>query len=95
MEVMDVSQPDTMRKLQGDRVLVYRHSESGHLLLAHVMTLVRVVGVDGQEMRLVNRDSKDRRPSWAFTQVWLDKLRPAPVGNKQNAKWEVTLKAKV
>ena len=83
-----------MLSLQGDRVLIYQHAEhNGSLLLAHVLTLVRVVDVDRQEMRLVNRDSKERDPDWSFTQVWLDKLRPARE-NKHNAKWEVTLKAK-
>lgn len=94
MDAAEVKQldPDAMRKLQGDRVLVYRHADNGHLLLAHVLTLVRVIGVDRQEMRLVNRDSKERQPDWSFTPVWFDKLRPAPE-NKQSAKWQVTLKA--
>lgn len=92
---MNVADPETMLSLQGDRVLVYKHAENnGTLLLAYVLTLVRVVDVGRQEMRLVNRDSKDRQPDWLCTQVWLDKLRPAPAGNKQNAKWEVTLKSK-
>lgn len=81
-----------MLSLQGNRVLIYRHTDNnGSLLLAHVLTLVRVMDVDRQEMRLVNRDSKERQPDWAFTQVWLDKLRPAAV-NKHSAQWEVTLK---
>jgi len=91
---MNVADPATMLSLQGDRVLVYKHTENnGSLLLVHVLTLVRVVDVDRQEMRLVNRDSKDRQPDWACTQVWVDKLRPARE-NKHNAKWEVTLKSK-
>lgn len=93
---MNVDDPATMLSLQGDRVLVYKHSNSennGALLLAYVLTLVRVIDIGRQEMRLVNRDSKERQPDWAFTQVWLEKLRPARE-NKQNAKWEVTLKCK-
>lgn len=92
---MNVADPATMLSLQGDRVLVYKHNSenNGSLLLAYVLTLVRVIDIGRQEMRLVNRDSKDRQPDWAFTQVWLEKLRPARE-NKLNAKWEVTLKSK-
>lgn len=89
----DITDPANMLAVQGDRVLVYKHSDNGHLLLAHVLTLVRVIDVGGQEMRLVNRDDKMRLPDWAFTQKWYDVLRSAPE-NKQGAKWEVTLKLK-
>ena len=75
--------------VQGDRVIVYKHVESG-LELAHVLTIVRVMS-DRQEMRLVNRDSKSRQPDWAFSQKWYDRLRPA-AENTLRAKWEVTLK---
>ncbi len=89
---MNVTDTDTMRSLQGDRVLIYRHAaNNGALLLAHVMTLVRRIDVGGQELRLVNKDERTGQPDWAFTQNWLDKLRPAPA-NKHNAKWQVTLK---
>lgn len=93
---MNVDDPATMLSLQGDRVLVYKHSNSennGALLLAYVLTLVRVIDIGRQEMRLVNRDSKERQPDWPCTQIWVDKLRPARE-NKHSAKWEVTLKSK-
>lgn len=81
-----------MLAVQGDLVLVYKH-EGEQLVLAYVLTLVRVIDIGKQEMRMVNRGSKDRKPDWAFTQAWYDRLRPAGE-NKHGAKWEVTLKAK-
>lgn len=86
----DLTQPRNMLAIQGDRVLVYSH---GAAQFDYVLTLIRVIGVGGQEMRMVNRDDKSRKPDWSFTQKWYDSLRPARE-NKENAKWEVTLKAK-
>lgn len=82
-----------MLAVQGDLVLVYKHGANGDLVHAHTLTLVRVIDVDKQEMRLVNRSSKDHKPDWSFTQAWYDRLKPARE-NKEGAKWEVTLKAK-
>ena len=87
----DITKPENMLDIQGDLVLVNRHTGSG-VELAHVMTLVRVIGPGRQEMRLVDRGSKTHKPDWAFTQGWYDRLRPASA-NKHGAKWEVTLKA--
>ena len=92
MSKPDITIPLNMLAIQGDRVLVYSHG-SGGLLLDCVLTLIRVVGSGQQEMRLVNRDAKSRKPDWTFTQKWYDSLRPARE-NKEGAKWEVTLKSK-
>ena len=80
-----------MLAIQGDRVLVYTH-EGDSLVLDFVLTLVRCLDLGKQEMRMVNREAKDRQPDWPFTQKWYDSLRPARE-NKLNAQWEVTLKA--
>jgi hypothetical protein len=88
----DITQPDNMLAIQGDLVLVYRH-EGETVTLAHTLTLVRVLDVGRQEMRMVNRASKNRKPDWLFTQAWYDRLRPAQE-NKEGAQWEVTLKPK-
>lgn len=87
----DITQPENMLAVQGDKVIVYKHGENGHRVLAHVLTLVRVMDMGSQHMRLVNREGKVRSPDWAFTQVWYDRLKEAPK-NEFGAKWEVTLK---
>jgi len=87
----DLTQPKNMLAIQGDRVLVYTH-EGDSLVLDFVLTLVRCLDLGKQEMRMVNREAKDRQPDWLFTQKWYDSLRPARE-NKLNAQWEVTLKA--
>lgn len=88
----DITQPKNMLAIQGERVLVYSH-EGDQLYLDFVLTLVRCIDIGRQEMRMVNREAKDHKPDWAFTQKWYDSLRPARP-NKENAQWEVTLKPK-
>ena len=88
----DITKPENMLDIQGDKVLVYTHAENA-IELAHIMTLVRVIGIGTQEMRLVNKEGKTRKPDWLFTQKWYDSLKPARE-NKEGAKWEVTLKPK-
>lgn len=88
---LDITDPKSMMILQGDRVIVYKHGINGELIEFHVMTIVRVMG-DRQELRLVNRDNKTRKPDWPFTQDWYDSLRKAEE-NKVRAKWQVTLKS--
>lgn len=88
----DITRPENMLAIQGDRVLVYRHGANGDLDLTHVLTLVRVMG-ERQEMRLCNRETRTGKPDWAFTQVWYDRLRPAEENNA-GAKWAVTIKDK-
>lgn len=85
----DITIPLNMLAIQGDRVLVYNHGGSQP---QHVLTLIRVIDVAKQELRLINRDDKSRKPDWTFTQKWYDSLRPARE-NTEGAKWEVTLKA--
>lgn len=89
----DITKPENMLALQGEKVIVYKHGENGHRVLAHVLTLVRVIDFARQEMRLVNREGKVRSPDWAFTQTWYDRLKETPP-NEFGAKWEVTLKPK-
>jgi hypothetical protein len=86
----DITKPENMLAIQGDLVIVYRHGERDP---AYVMTLVRVLGVGTQEMRLKNKQSKDHKPDWAFTQAWYDRLKEAGK-NEFGAKWEVTIKSK-
>jgi len=90
----DITKSENMLEVQGDRVSVYRHGSDGALELLWVLTLVHVIGEAGHEMRMCNREAKDHKPDWPFTQAYYDKLRPAPPGNKENAKWEITLKIK-
>lgn len=87
----DITKPENMLAVQGDLVIVYKHNGMGALEPLHLLTLVRAVDIGRQEMRMVNRESKDRQPDWPFTQVWYDSLRPAGE-NKAGAKWAVTLK---
>ena len=88
----NITVPQNMLDVQGDRVIVYKHDDDDTLVVAHVLTLVRVMDIGHQEMRMVNRESKKtRQPDWAFTQKWYEHLRPADE-NKLGAKWEVTLK---
>lgn len=76
-------------------IIVYKPDEQGNLAVAYLLTLVHVVDGNKHEMRMVNRDSKTRKPDWPLTQVWFDKLRQVdPASNKQGARWEVTLKSK-
>lgn len=89
----DLTKPENMLALQGDKVLVYKHGEKDKLVLAHVMTLIRVIDFGQQTMRLVNREGKVRLPDWAFTQAWYDRLREAPK-NEHGARWEITVKSK-
>ena len=89
----DITKPENMLDIQGDRVLVYNRVNGDDAELANIMTIVRVIGIGTQEMRLVNKEGKTRKPDWLFTQKWYDSLKPARE-NKENAKWEVTLKAK-
>lgn len=85
----DITQPENMLAIQGDLVLVYK--QMGGVVHAYTLTLVRVIDIGHQEMRMVNRASKDRKPDWPFTQKWYDRLKPARE-NKEGAKWEVTVK---
>ena len=87
----DITQPENMREVQGDRVLVFKQAEGGEPVHAYTLTLVRLMGGGRQEMRLVNRESRTHEPDWAFTQKWYDRLKPARE-NKVRAKWEVTVK---
>ena len=87
----DITQVNNLLAIQGDRVLVYRHGDKDELKLAHVLTLVHLVG-EKREMRLMNREGRSRKPDWAFTQAWYDRLREARK-NEFGAKWEVTLKS--
>lgn len=88
----DITVPRNMLEVQGDRVAIFKHAGDG-VELAHVLTLVRCIDVDRQEMRMINREGKVRKPDWPFTQQWYNSLRPARK-NAENAKWEVILKAK-
>lgn len=88
----DITKPENMLAIQGDLVAVYKH-EADALVHAYTMTLVRVVDLDRQEMRLVNRNSKTNKPDWAFTQAWYDRLR-VPSNNETGAKWEIVIKSK-
>ncbi len=81
-----------MLAIQGDRVIVYRHGTNGDLVQVYVLTLVQVIG-EKREMRLVNREGKDRTPDWSFTQRWYDALHDAPK-NEFRAKWTVTIKSR-
>lgn len=86
----DITDPANMLAIQGERVIVYVHT-GGKLVVDCVLTLVRCIDIGSQQMRLINRDGKERKPDWLFTQKWYDSLRPARP-NKENARWEVTLK---
>ena len=92
MSKPDITVPRNMLAIQGDRVLVYNHVD-GSLLLNYVLTLIRVIDVDRQEMRMVNREGRTHKPDWLFTQKWHDSLKLAEK-NQYGAKWQVTLKSK-
>jgi hypothetical protein len=87
----DITQPQNMLDIQGDRVIVYKHGPTGERVMAWVLTLVRVIDMGCQSMRMVNRENKTRQPDWLFTQKWYDRLLPAGE-NKLGAKWQVTVK---
>ena len=87
----NITDPNEMLAVQGDRIIVYKRGDNGSLVMEHVLTLVRRMDDTSSVLRMVNRESKSRQPDWAFTQAWYNNLRPAGE-NKLNAKWEVTLK---
>lgn len=78
---LNVTQRETMLQLQGDLVLVETGDEE--LLL----TIVRIVDVDKQELALVNRQSKAHE-TWPFTQEVCDRLLPS---KDPRAKWRLAL----
>lgn len=87
----DISDVDTLLRVQGDRVTVHaRHKSDGHTE-DYVLTLVHVVDVDSRELRLVNRDAKSRLPDWHVGQALADAMQPAGE-NKVGAKWKVSIK---
>jgi len=89
----DITDPQNMLAIQGDRIAVYTHTANGDLALHHILTLVRVIDGDCQSLRMVNRESRSRQPDLAFSQKWYGCLRPAGE-NKLNVQWAVTLKAR-
>lgn len=90
----DITSKDTMRELQGDRVVVLTHDVDGVLYVAHVLTLVRLIDLDHEELRMVNRDSKRHKPDWPLSQAMFDHFKPADPEDrdKLQAKWQVTIK---
>lgn len=86
----DITQVDTMREVQGDKVVVYTQ-ENGTLEARHLLTLIRVVDQEKQELHLVNREKRSAKPDWPLTQAFFDHLRPA-AENKFEATWEITVK---
>lgn len=78
-------------EVQGDRVLVFQQREGE--ISQNVLTLVHVVDTDSRSLRMVNRDSKTKLPDYRVSESLLAALKPARK-NKENAKWEVTLKPK-
>lgn len=90
----DVTNVDVMRELQGDRVVVLKLIGQ-ELQMTHVLTVVRVVDVDRQELRLVNRENKTHKPDWPLSQAMLDHFKPVGHGYEEHkAKWQVTVKPK-
>jgi hypothetical protein len=85
---MDITKPNTMRELQGDRVLLIKHS-TGELV--RVMTLVRVVDTDRQSLHLSDRENKNHKPDWPLTQALADHFKPARP-NAKGATWELRIK---
>ena len=83
----DVTRRETMRLLQGKRVRVVKQDGSREWAL----TIVRVLDGARQELRLVNRDSKAKKPDWALTQKLWDAIEPAE-RNDLNCGYEVTIK---
>jgi hypothetical protein len=59
----------------------------------NVLTLVHVVDIIGRSLRLINRDTKSGLPDYRVSALLFAALKPARK-NKDNAKWEVTLKPK-
>ena len=73
----DVTNRETMLELQGDLVLV--NPGKDELLL----TIVRLVDINKQELLLVDRGSK-ARDTWTLTQELCDRLTPS---KDPQAKW--------
>jgi aminoglycoside phosphotransferase (APT) family kinase protein len=66
------------------------HGPTG-LVLAYILTLIHRIDNNQHEMRMVNRESKERKPDWAFTQKWFDRLRPES-DSRLKTQWAVTIK---
>lgn len=86
----DVHSVDTLLKLQGDKVLVHGKHADGRVE-EWLLTFIHVVDVDRRELRLVNRETRDRQPDWHVKQTLLDAVKPAEE-NKAGAKWRVSVK---
>ena len=83
----DVTSVETILRVQGDRVLTYwRHADT-NVVEEVVLTFVRVVDVDGAQLRLANR-SKSHKPDWPVSQRLLEAIGVAEE-NKLNCKWKL------
>lgn len=81
----DITNPEVMLAHQGDRVLVLREGKPDTAL-----TLVRVMDIGKQRMRLCNREDKTHKPDWAVdNEIWaaIEPARP----NKLGCKWELLI----
>jgi hypothetical protein len=82
----DITSPEVMVHYQGDRVLVHRTTLASDI----VLTLVRVMTTDKQQMRLCNREDKTHKPDWVMTQAMWEATLPAKP-NKEGCKWELSV----
>ena len=53
----DITKPENMLAIQGDRVIVYTHGHNGDLVQTHVLTLVQVIG-EKREVAASYRESQ-------------------------------------
>jgi hypothetical protein len=81
----DITNPEVMVQYQGDRVLVHKAGVPDK-----VLTLVRVMDVSKQHMRLCNREDKTRKPDWPLTHALWAAMVPANP-NKEGCKWELSV----
>ena len=78
---MNVTQLNTMLKLQGDQVLVVVGTDE------YLFTIIQFVDGDHRELQLANRANRDSEPL-TLTQAALDKLVPI---KHEKAKWKLVL----
>ena len=87
----DVASRDLMLEQQGRRVFVAKADGSGK---TWALTIVHVIDTgDRRELRLVNRDSKDRKPDWLLAQKLWDAIQPfGAESNKLNCQYQLTIR---
>lgn len=83
----DVTDPEVMYEHQGQKVFVFKSSTQAQ----YVLTLVRVLDIGKQELRLTNREIKSGKPDWPVSQRLWEAIQKAEA-NPYGCQMELTIK---